>query len=666
MIRATAPDDQGFYRMTLTNPTTGSVTRPVYIRQPEGTVFRVHDDTRHTAIEAVLVDPLTGLNIRSSGVMRSTVARTPNGEWRAVGFGYGGGKRPMRPAITPPEPHATVPDTRISNLIRRSGTWDNEIMDLVPAFMTRLPSWPQHRSLVIIDDRPLGRSWARRFIPGQADFSEPGMAPRPGDATIVLRRTSNNHYDLMLSDRTVQIPADGDCFFNAVAMGLNRGSQGRFTMQGLRNAAAEYFDLHPELNQFVVQAPTTEMQLLYDHTFQLQVILQTGTLRDVALISQGVRSHDGLFLPLRNYLRQVANAPAESPARSALMPISGLLATSAQIDAMVLNREPVRRFLQALLLNPEQVQDITRLLDTPHLILSQAVAHIMLEYGITARQLLNHHPRSFSGYLLWNDALPAHQQELDAMVRQAIIIRSDEMMQAYHLFQRLAGYPLPPNQSVFNIAVEFGNGREIANLLRSSLGRFPALQPRAHMLLTSPLISSYLGGLMNLATVAAWIRNPALSIERLRIIAEYATLRFDEMINNRTIDIDWMRFFDDRTVQNIIRDRGPLTALFEHMRGTPTTMAAQTSPHFTELFSPPGLTPSNSRVAILFEIEGFAPSLWHALWRIEPGFADELWNELLSTQWSDDQIRQLLGPTGRLRTEINEAAPRRTPSPAEE
>ncbi|WP_434672611.1 leucine-rich repeat domain-containing protein [Pseudomonas sp. R1-15] len=96
-IRGLTPDAQGFYRVTLKDSSTGRVTaRPVYIQQRDGTVFRVHDHTRLTATEANIVDPVTGLSIRSSGVTRNTVARMPDGDWRAVGFGRGGAHRSLQ------------------------------------------------------------------------------------------------------------------------------------------------------------------------------------------------------------------------------------------------------------------------------------------------------------------------------------------------------------------------------------------------------------------------------------------------------------------------------------------------------------------------------------------------------------------------------------------
>ncbi len=263
VLQGMTADAQGFYRVIVKDPATGKViARPVYVRQPNGTVLQVHDQTRLKATEATLVDPATGLSIRSSGVTRSTVARMPNGEWRGVGFGRGGGKRP---AASIPEPGPSKVRV-ISTSIRTPRSWDHQIMDLAPSLMTRLPGWPQSRSLLIIDQGGVDMGWSVRFTPGQAAVTYPRMGhPGRSDSDIVLRRTHQDHYSLMLSDRTVVIPADGDCFFNAVARGLNEGwEQGPFSIQGLRNAAADYIEAHPELSDFQVRHATAQQQALFE------------------------------------------------------------------------------------------------------------------------------------------------------------------------------------------------------------------------------------------------------------------------------------------------------------------------------------------------------------------------------------------------------------------
>jgi hypothetical protein len=130
-----------------------------------------------------------------------------------------------------------------ANLVRTPNEWDVEIMDLVPALITRLPNWPRNRSLLIIEQRPERQDWSVRFTPGQVERAYPAIDhPLRSGADVVLRRIGENHYNLVPSEgNEIEFDADGDCFFNAVARGLNEGqAPERFSMQGLRNDVADY------------------------------------------------------------------------------------------------------------------------------------------------------------------------------------------------------------------------------------------------------------------------------------------------------------------------------------------------------------------------------------------------------------------------------------------
>ncbi|MCL6703585.1 OTU domain-containing protein [Pseudomonas sp. T1.Ur] len=662
VIRGLSADAQGFYRTATA----------VYIRQPDGTVLRVHDHTRLGATEANLVDPTTGLGLRSSGVMRSTVARMSTGEWRAVGFGHGGGGR-KRPPSHPPKPDtppAKVPavtPSSVSNSIRTPGNWDNDIMDMVPAIITRIPHWPSLRSLLIIDEIRPSHHWSVRFTPGQAERGYPlGTHPDRLATDIVLRRTTRNHYDLILGDRVVAIAPDGDCFFNAIARGLNEGNEAVFTAQGLRNAAADYIDQHPQLTQYVVTPPPRALQGLFEHAPSLQVLLQTDTLRDLTQAINGAPYPPGLFQPIRTYLNRWPSGSAliQPLGVDVLSRISERLAASL-INPARQDRQMVQRFLREFLLQPVQDSEITDLLDTADLLLSKAVVHIMLEYGVTARQLKHHHPKPQQAYIKWDEATHGHlnAEQLIELVGNRKLVGKHEWAWAAHILLQLKGERVTDEARLFLLAVQYLQVEETLKLLMSTLERFPALLERANILLHSPLVS-YLAGTLYLGQVATWIRDTTLSNRRLAIISDYVSLRYDEAAVHQNVDIDWMRFFDDRTVENIIAARGLLTTLFERLNET-TSTGATYRPPFTALFSPPGLIPSNSRVALLFEIRGFRPTLWHALWHLESSLANEIWSEIISPRLSHDEIRRLLGPEGRLRLEI-ERAGMRPPSPTEE
>ncbi|WLI45322.1 hypothetical protein PSH84_28360 [Pseudomonas beijingensis] len=95
-----------------------------------------------------------------------------------------------------------------------------------------------------------------RFTPGQGERAYPAINhPLRSDTDVVLSRIGENHYNLMLGEEVVEFDANGDCFFNATARGLNEGpASERFSMQGLRNDLADYIDLHPEVHDYLVGA----------------------------------------------------------------------------------------------------------------------------------------------------------------------------------------------------------------------------------------------------------------------------------------------------------------------------------------------------------------------------------------------------------------------------
>ncbi|WP_144241866.1 hypothetical protein [Pseudomonas chlororaphis] len=107
-------------------------------------------------------------------------------------------------------------------------------MDLVIPSLPKLPIWPAGRGLVIVEgeradyynaqgSRPVERS--------HIDF----------DNDIVLRRVTDNHYNVLLPSGERDIVRDGDCLFRAVITSWNRG--------GLKDAMTDAFIL--ELREHV-------------------------------------------------------------------------------------------------------------------------------------------------------------------------------------------------------------------------------------------------------------------------------------------------------------------------------------------------------------------------------------------------------------------------------
>lgn len=672
VIQGLTADARGFYRATVSDVASGRVmARPIYVRQPDGTLFRVHDSTRLNATEAVLVDPVTGLNIVSSGVMRRTVARMSNGEWRAVGFGRGGGKRPAdTPAQPGPSKKPALSVSAVSNSIRTPGTWNNRIMDLVPSIMTRLAIWPQNRSLLIIDEISAERAWSVRFTPGQHETIYPvAEHPDRADTDVVLRRTSHDHYSLVLGERVVEINADGDCLFNGLAAGLNEGrSQQTFTMQGLRDAAADHIDQHPELSQYVAPQVSDIQQALFENAPSLVNLLDNAAVLDLTRIIYGTPNPHRLFQPTLDYLdlhvtRSIRTAITEAPGTrlppeilqevgrlvSPRSPANLTANTSAPFSAQ--EKVTMQRLFEDILLGPVDDQNILRLLDNKYLLISKDVAHIMLEYGLTARQLLGHHPRNSLGYVRYDEQLHGHldADAIEELLDGAHLVDRNDLDDVKDLLMRDRGRFVDDDAELFEEFMYADRVERTVDLLRTALGRFPVLRRRVDILLRSPVIIHNLGGMLPVSEVARLIRNPALSDRRFELIAAYANSRHGELERTGRIDLDWMQVFDDRNLQSVVSYQDNLTAFMRFLGGARENIESIDVPAVAKLFSPPGHLPSNTRVAILFN----TPGLLGSLMRLQPNYAMQIWLDLIGPYFSDATIRQALGRPGSLRTGLD-------------
>ena len=673
LLQGVAPDPQGFYRPTITQNATGSVTRPVYVRQPDGTVFRVHDHTRLRATEATIVDPVTGLSIRSSGVSRSTVARMPDGEWRSVGHGWGGGKRSRGTSPQPGPSNAKQPATpprSVANLVRMPNEWDIEIMDLVPAIITRLPNWPRNCSLLIIEQRPVRQDWSVRFTPGEVERAYPAIEhPLRADTDIVLRRIGENHYNLMRNDGTeIEFDPNGDCFFNAVAWGLNEGqAQPRFSMQGLRNEAADYIDLRPEVRNYLVTQPSGLHQALSDNARTLADIMDESAVLDLTRIIYGGANPQGLFQPLRNYLNlyvremerrvlsqaQVADLPPE------MLQHIGRLLSPREPGRLMLSSIPyntqkgqaLQAFFEDVLLQPINSREIAELLNNEYLMLTQDVVHIMLEYGVSARDLTDHHPRNDMAFVEYDEAV--HGQLNDDQLEQQLdgkyLVEPDDLEKARRRFQYETGTDIEDDIDLMDQFKYYDRVEDLTDLLTVTLERYPALLRRAQILLRSPVIATNLGGLFPLRNLAAWIRNPALNNTRLQIVAEYASSRYQEVVRWGRIDIDWMRPFSDSNLRNLVYRQNELVEFWDFLQGVRYLDESNMSTA-TGLFSMTGQMVPNSRIAVLFEV----PYLWQSIQNM-PGIsarsARRIWEDLVGPEFSDENIRQTLARPDSLSSE---------------
>ncbi|SCX63077.1 hypothetical protein SAMN03159507_02635 [Pseudomonas sp. NFACC32-1] len=674
VIRGLAADTRGFYRGTVSDVATGRViARPVYVRQPDGTVFRVHDATRLNATDAILVDPITGLSLRSSGVMRSTVARTSDGEWRAVGFGRGGGKRPgdLNPQPGPSKPKkAAISSTALSSLVRTPGRWNNQLMDLVPSIMTRLRSWPQNRSLLILNEQTPEHVWSVRFTPGQDETIYPASNhPDRTDTDVVLSRPTQTHYSLVLGEEVVEIPADGDCFFNAVTRGLNEGqAQETFSMQGLRNEVADYIDQHPQIEQYVAPPPTGTQEALFENASSLDNLLGSAAVLDLTRIVYGAPNPHRLFQPTLRYLELHANSavgmaltanPASRLPTEILQQVGRLLSQRppAKLAASVYapysgeERQTMQQLFEDLLVGPVEPALIQKLLDDKYLLMTPDVAHILLEYGVTARQLVNYHPNNSSAYVLYDEALHGHldEDQLEALLDGAYLVNSDDLDDAKSLLNADSGKYISDTSELFDHFIYTDRADRTVNLFKTALGRFPVLLRRANFLFRSPIIAHNLGGLLRVGEVARWLRNPALSDRRFQLLAEYASTRYSELQRTESIDVDWMQLFDDRNLENIVVHQEELADFLVFLGGAWGNIMDNDIPAVAKLFSFAGQPPSNARVALLFE----TPNLWSSLQKLRKDYASQIWADLIGPHFSDATIRKTLAEPRALNSELH-------------
>ncbi|WVV48050.1 hypothetical protein THH46_31395 [Pseudomonas sp. NA13] len=215
-------------------------------------------------------------------------------------------------------------------------------------------------------------------------------------------------------------------------------------------------------------------------------------------------------------------------------------------------------------------------------------------------------------------------------------------------FHRETGRLVDDDAELMDQYIYYERAEDTRDLLLASLERFPELLKRAHILLRSFVVSSNLDGMLPVSVVARWLRNPALSDKRLRIIAEYADTRYAEVVRQNDIDIHWMRLFDDTNLQNIVTHQDALTQLWKFMGNAQATAGEGDQAALVELFSAPGQSPSNTRVNILFN----TPGLRRSLQQMPSSHAVRIWDDMIGSHFSDSAIQRTLRRPGVLRSAL--------------
>ncbi len=313
--------------------------------------------------------------------------------------------------------------------------------------------------------------------------------------------------------------------------------------------------------------------------------------------------------------------------------------------------QTLRQFFQDTLLGPVEDLHLTELLNNEFLRLSQGVIHIMLEYGVRARQLTDHHPRNQLAYVKFDQARHGHldDNQLEQLLDGAYLVDRDDLAQVKLRFERETGRVIDDDSELMEQYIYYDRAESTRDLLIASLERFPDLLRRANLLLRSAVISSNLDGMLPVNVVARWLRNPALSERRLRVISEYADTRYKEVVRHGDIDIHWMRLFDDSNLQNIVTHQRVLTAFWDYLERPPVKAGEVDQAPVIRLFSAPGQLPSNTRVNILFN----TPNLWSSLQRLPRHHAVQIWDDLTGSQFSDSVIQFTLERPGVLRSALD-------------
>ena len=674
VIRGLAPDAGGFYRATVLDATTGTVTaRPVYVRQPDGTVLRVHDSTKLNATEATLVDPLSGSNIRFSGVMRSTVARMPDGEWRAVGFGSGGGgRRPTRQSARPGPSSSGVQGQTLEEMIdilEQPGQWDTLLMDIIPELVPHLPIWPQNRGLVVMDVRHGRRSSNLRFtrhagpefLLGSPDFT----------TDVVVRRSGGNHYDLVQAGRVIPIERDGDCFFWAVTRGLDQ-LEGRILVSPteLRLASTHYIRQnlesfrHLELQEATgrIRQPATRVEKavaearreLSGTESTIENLLGRDSLEVLARLHSGARDTYELFGSLRLHLALRAGSTAAGLSPSKLLaqidqltpprPAYGLAMSYTPYTAA--QRATVEEFLDMTLVGGYSQRTIDTLMKDEYFELNRDSIHILLEYGVGLKDFYKFYPKNPRAYILHSEAAAG---DVRGLLNGRELVHPRQLAEIADTLKKNINQTIPHSSLLELFRYRKGVGRTVG-LLRGALRNRGRLLDRAERLLASSAIAAHLGGGLPVSVFSRWIGHPGLNSTKLDLIAKYAETRLPELLDTGNIDIGWIHLFTDQTMKVIDTHSKALEAFVRFLKPQPAGEIGVGMTDIVKWLRGTGERPSDARIIMLLDVPNLLANLTNNFTREE---ANSLWVELISPYYSDLNIYDALEQVRPLNSEAN-------------
>ncbi|GEM_PF-3655632 len=207
--------------------------------------------------------------------------------------------------------------------LRVPRAWNIQAGDLVPATVVRLATWPAQRGLVVYSER------AGSFVRYDAQGNESRDAASLDLAhDVVLIQSEDRsgalHYDVgralvgavaMRVERTLNVPADGDCLINALLHAEPGLAEGADPAQALRHRLADFMldDIDTYRHQFDVSGRTPATTEKIDPEQVVEHLIRLCQPTDA-------RRHAGRVAEVAQQLADLAGAAPRDRARVLLAP----------------------------------------------------------------------------------------------------------------------------------------------------------------------------------------------------------------------------------------------------------------------------------------------------------------------------------------------------------
>ncbi|WP_248746753.1 TcdA/TcdB pore-forming domain-containing protein [Pseudomonas sp. MWU12-2037] len=501
----------------------------------------------------------------------------------------------------------------IAGLVRL-GSWSSQVMDIIVPLMPNLAEWPQGSGLLIIDVSDPGVGWSAHYRRGlHEDTYIYRVSPAVFSARhdVVLYRSAANHYRAWLDGQPMSAPAGEDSFFHAVALSLNQGhGAGIFTVERLRNAAADHIERNPDIAPFVTSEHLPLYTRAIEHCLELSIWLGNDRYRALTAILKGAPNPYGLFQPAIRYLE--TTLPSRSPRISTAVDDGfnsvyeryDLRPLPAEIRRMIEHYidapprpelslwvdEPRRRaLLETLLIGPSQAADIDFLAQR-NFIFSDNIRHILLEYGATATQL-----RLYALQHLGNQTTPRR------------------------------------------------------DLIRAVLGRVPPLLERVDIIFSSATLTPPMEEGLNTHQIAHLLDDQQISTDRLRLIARCADAGIIHI--NLLENADGIRSLTDDVLSRLLEHQQDLLMLARKMGFqdiAPLLLPFEVNALSWSRHQFQSVFLANARLRILLE----TPDLFTLLrQRKSARVVDQMWTQLSSSIHDNARVRHALAnPRNTLRS----------------